>query len=245
MTKKILFKLALSLAAIVALVGLVMGIMSEEASKSVTAETGYTGQTASGLIAAIGESARQIGQDYNLYASVMIAQAILESNNGQSALSQAPYYNYFGIKGDYYGNSVTMPTWEDDGTGTTFEIDQAFRSYGTVSGSLYDYAALLSTDTYAGAWKSNTNSYADATAALTGLYATDTLYATKLNSIIETYGLTTYDQPLYTQDYYQSGMLSSEIGSGDYVWNVHRGAYTDVATLAQDDAWLAYTSEGQ
>lgn len=67
MTKKILFKLALSLAAVVALVGLVMGIMSEEASKSVTAETGYTGQTTSEFIASIGESARQIGQDYNIY----------------------------------------------------------------------------------------------------------------------------------------------------------------------------------
>ena len=126
MTKRILFKLALSLAAVVALVGLVMGIMSEEASKSVTAETGYTGQTTSEFIASIGESARQIGQDYNIYASVMIAQAILESNNGQSTLSQAPYYNYFGIKGDYYGNSVTMPTWEDDGTGNVFEIDKLF-----------------------------------------------------------------------------------------------------------------------
>ena len=68
------------------------------------------------------------------------------------------------------------------------------------------------------------------------------MYANKLNSIIETYGLTTYDQPLYTQDPYQSGVSSSEIGSGDYVWNVHRGAYTDSDTLAQDDAWSAYAS---
>ena len=33
------------------------------------------------------------------YASVMIAQAILESDSGQSTLSQKPSYNFFGIKG--------------------------------------------------------------------------------------------------------------------------------------------------
>ena len=63
----------------------------------------------------------------------------MESNSGQSGLSQAPYYNFFGIKGTYNGNSVTMRTWEDDGTGKTYEIDEPFRSYGSLSDSLADY----------------------------------------------------------------------------------------------------------
>lgn len=46
---------------------------------------------------------------------------------------------------------------------------------------------------YAGAWKSNTNSYKDATKFLTGRYATDTTYASKLNSMIEKYNLTQFD----------------------------------------------------
>ena len=69
------------------------------------------------FIAMIGEQARQIGQEHNLYASVMIAQAILESGSGNSQLAQAPYNNLFGIKGAYKGNSVTFNTQEDDGTG--------------------------------------------------------------------------------------------------------------------------------
>ncbi len=123
----------------------------------------------------------------------MIAQAILESNSGQSALSQAPYYNFFGIKGDYNGQSVTMKTWEDDGSGNTYTIDAQFRSYGSQAESLEDYAQFLQKDIYAGVRKSNTTSYQDATAALTGTYATDTSYGTKLNKLIEQYGLTVYD----------------------------------------------------
>ena len=73
----------------------------------------------------------------------MIAQAILESNSGQSALSQPPYYNYFGIKGDYNGQSTTMQTWEDDGSGNAYTIDAQFRSYGSQEESLQDYAQFL------------------------------------------------------------------------------------------------------
>lgn len=35
---------------------------------------------------------------------VMIAQAILESANGKSALSQAPYYNFLALKGLIMGH---------------------------------------------------------------------------------------------------------------------------------------------
>ena len=181
-------------------------------SVNAKAEAAYN-QTTTAFIDSIGETARQIGQDYNIYASVLIAQAILESNSGQSGLSQAPYYNFFGIKGTYNGNSVTMRTWEDDGTGKTYEIDEPFRSYGSLSDSLADYAALMTSSTYAGTWKSNTSSYADATQALTGTYATDSLYASKLNSIIAYYGLTAYDQAPVTQ---ATGSTSG------LVWNSYR-----------------------
>ena len=199
-------------------------------SVTAKAEASYN-QTTTAFIDSIGETARQIGQDYNIYASVLIAQAILESNSGQSGLSQAPYYNFFGIKGSYNGNSVTMRTWEDDGTGKTYEIDEAFRSYGSLSDSLADYAALMTSSTYSGTWKSNTSSYADATQTLTGTYATDSLYASKLNSIIEYYGLTIYDQAPVTQ---------ATGSSSDLVWNSYRESYTDAKTLSIDVAWASY-----
>ncbi|WP_281251194.1 LysM peptidoglycan-binding domain-containing protein [Trichococcus collinsii] len=144
-------------------------------------------------------SATVIAAQNDLYASVMMAQAILESGWGTSALSKAPNYNLFGIKGNYDGESVNMGTLEDSGGQNYYPINAEFRKYPSYAESLQDYANLLSNGTswnptyYAGAWKSNAATYQDATAYLTGRYATDTAYSTKLNRIIAQYGLDQYD----------------------------------------------------
>lgn len=168
---------------------------SQEGAQAASTDTSQSSQdtTTITFIQTIGETARQIAAQNDLYASVMIAQAVLESNSGQSALSQPPYYNFFGIKGDYNGQTVTMKTWEDDGSGNAYTIDAQFRSYGSLEESLQDYAQFLQKDLYAGVHKSQTTSYQEATAALTGTYATDTSYGDKLNQIISEYDLTIYD----------------------------------------------------
>lgn len=151
------------------------------------------------FIALVGESARTIAAENDLYASVMIAQAILESASGNSTLAQAPNNNLFGIKGTYRGNSVQLPTREDDGSGATYTIMSDFRQYETVDESLSDYADLLSNsmgDFYAGARKSNSDSFVDACDFLVGRYATDIFYSEKLQDLIETYDLTRFDVPL-------------------------------------------------
>lgn len=221
--------LLISLFVLAACLGAYSAMRQPNRTSKVSAET-VTGTSTQAFINNIGPKASAIAQERDLYASVMIAQAILESSNGQSGLSQAPYYNFFGIKGAYNGSSVTMSTWEDDGAGNTYTIDQPFRAYPSIADSLYDYANLLSSNMYAGARKSNTLSYQDATAALTGLYATDTSYNLKLNNIIETYGLTAYD---VTNASDQGVSLA---GAG-YVWNEYRHNYTDAETLAIDEAW--------
>lgn len=176
------------------------------------------------FINSIGEDARSISEDNDLYASVMIAQAILESNHGTSELGSAPNYNLFGIKGNYKGSSATFQTWEDDGKGNTYKINAAFRKYPSYRESLEDYADILSKNLYADARKSNTSSYQEATQALTGRYATDTSYNAKLNHLIKIYHLTDYDYPINP---YKPGQ----------VYNVYRMAYTDVSTLKTDNTW--------
>lgn len=145
------------------------------------------------FIADIGPRAQVIAAANDLYASVMIAQAILESDSGQSELSQAPHYNFFGIKGSYEGQSVSFETWEDDGQGNPYTVTSAFRSYGSLDRGLADYALFLQSDLYWGVRRSYTSTYQDATAALTGTYATDTSYGAKLNDLIQRYQLTGYD----------------------------------------------------
>ncbi|NGW67757.1 N-acetylmuramoyl-L-alanine amidase, partial [Staphylococcus aureus] len=134
------------------------------------------------------------------YASVMIAQAILESASGQSQLAQAPNYNLFGIKGTYNGSFVIMVTNEDLGNGTLYKTQSKFRVYENYEESFEDYAKLLTKgisgnkDFYAGALKANSKTYREATKFLTGRYATDTQYYLKLNGLIKTYDLTDYDK---------------------------------------------------
>ena len=158
--------------------------------------------TQQNFLSTIGGYARDIAKNNDLYASVMIAQAILESGWGQSGLASAPNYNLFGIKGDYNGNTVRMDTLEDDGSGNYYAAKEPFRKYSNYGESLNDYASLLTGDNNPNSWRykfyygarvSATNSYQDATQHLTGRYATDTRYASKLNQLIQTYGLTQYD----------------------------------------------------
>ncbi|MBQ0138887.1 MAG: LysM peptidoglycan-binding domain-containing protein [Kurthia sp.] len=160
----------------------------------------YTGQP---FIDLISEQAMKIGADNGIYASVMIAQAVLESNYGKSALSQSPSNNLFGVKGSFKGKGKSYQTVEDNGNGTLFQTKSKFRMYNSYNESLNDYANLIknglrsNANYYAGAWKEHTNSYVDAANYLEGRYATDTNYADKLIHLIKTYDLTRFDVDEY------------------------------------------------
>lgn len=154
------------------------------------------------FIQSIAKSAQKLGLDYDVFASVMIAQAILESGSGTSALSSAPNYNLFGVKGSYQGASVSFATQEDRGNGELYTIQAAFRKYPSYAQSLGDYVSLLRGGIqgnelfYQDTWRSTAKNYLRAADALTGKYATDTTYNQKISSLIAAYHLTQYDQPL-------------------------------------------------
>ncbi|SFC13314.1 Flagellum-specific peptidoglycan hydrolase FlgJ [Alkalibacterium subtropicum] len=143
--------------------------------------------------------AQRVASEQNLYASVMIAQASLESGYGKSSLSAPPNHNLFGIKGTYNGQSVAKRTQEYyKSTGWITIIDD-FKKYPSYEESLQDNADLLRRGLrsngafYSGTWAENTTSYRDATLWLQGRYATDPTYASKLNRIIEQFDLTRFD----------------------------------------------------
>ncbi|WP_369351135.1 glucosaminidase domain-containing protein [Streptococcus hillyeri] len=190
------------------------------------------------FINSIAGSAQELANANDLYPSVMIAQAIHESNYGLSGLGAFPYHNLFGIKGSYQGQAVQMETWEDDGAGNAYTILSYFRSYPSYHESLQDYVGVVRQDYFSGAWRSNTLSYADATQALTGTYATDTSYVNKLNAIIELHNLTQYDTM-------QTSNGESSMVAGDLVWNNYRRQYTTQETLDIDHAWAIHIGQAQ
>src|SRR5699024_11578808 len=70
-------------------------------------------RTGNEFIDRISAEASQVAAEHNLYASVMIAQAALESGYGRSGLSSPPHHNLFGIKGSYNGQTTKQYTKED------------------------------------------------------------------------------------------------------------------------------------
>lgn len=154
------------------------------------------------FIEQIGLDAQKLGLKYDVFASVMIAQAIVESGSGSSGLSIAPNYNLFGIKGTYAGKFVSMSTQEDRGNGQLYTISATFRRYPNYAASLGDYVTLIregitgNEKYYQEVWRSKAKNYLRAASSLTGKYATDTSYHRKLSSIIAAYHLTQYDKKL-------------------------------------------------
>lgn len=146
------------------------------------------------FIAHLGPIAQKVGQKHDLYASVLIAQAALESNWGTSELSRV-HHNLFGIKGTWHGHGVSMMTQECL-SGKPAIVAGTFKSYTDEKASLSDYAAVLDQPMYAGAHRSNAPTYRSATSFLKGRYATDPKYDQKLNQLIEAYQLTRFDRPV-------------------------------------------------
>lgn len=145
------------------------------------------------FISRIAKSAQKVGMEYDLYPSVIIAQAALESNWGASDLAQKPYHNLFGVKGDFNGRSVRQPTIEYTKEGKPVKIQDFFRWYENDYQSLCDYAETLNDPLYIGVHRGQAANFREATHALLGKYATDPHYDRKLNRVIQTYQLTKYD----------------------------------------------------
>ncbi|WP_119327156.1 glycoside hydrolase family 73 protein [Companilactobacillus musae] len=174
----------------------------------------------SAFISKVGPIAQQVASKYNVYASVSMAQAIVESAWGTSDLS-AKYNNYFGVKGDYNGSFVSFPTQEWSAEKGYYTIYDNFRSYPSIYDSFADNASLLRNgisgagDFYKGTWKENTSSYKDATSWLQGRYATSPVYASTLNRIIETYNLTQYDSDANTNGISDSSVNGTQTSIDD------------------------------
>ena len=190
-------------------------------------------------------AAQNVARGKDIYTSVMIAQAALESGWGTSSLSKAPNHNLFGVKGSYNGQSVNMQTLEDSGGQNYYSIQADFRKYPSYQESLEDYADKIVNGIsgaplfYSGAWKSKTNSYQDATAYLTGRYATDTAYGAKLNRIIEQFGLTKYDtetavnmaEEIASNETSTTSGNSYTVVSGDSLYAIARKTGTSIQDL--------------
>ena len=127
------------------------------------------------------------------FPSVLIAQAALESNWGQSALS-AKYNNYFGIKAGstWTGKTVNMQTGEVL-NGQNVTISSNFRVYDSLIDSIRDRNKLLSTARYAAVRQAPTPQ-AQVEAIKNAGYATALSYVSSVMNVINSNGLVKFDE---------------------------------------------------
>ena len=151
----------------------------------------------------------RLQQQTGLPASVVLAQAILESDWGRSQLARRNR-NLFGIKAhplarrgrDGQGSlaahattdAVVYSTTEYAG-GRARRVKARFACYRSYDQCLQDYVRLLSRRRYAPARALAANPLAFARALQRCGYATDPRYAHKLGILIRRYQLTQYDLP--------------------------------------------------
>lgn len=172
-------------------------LSSKQISTPNTEQIDPTIQQHKKFIKTIAPYAEQMQRQYNVLASISIAQAILESNWGQSGLSKN-YNNYYGIKGNTSQPSKYMKTQEFV-NGKWITITDSFRVYRSWQESMRDHSLLLVNGTN---WNPNqyqkvlqSSNYKQAAVALYNAgYATDPGYPQKLTRLIEQYQLNQYDK---------------------------------------------------
>jgi lysozyme len=162
---------------------------SPAAAPASAATPGTAAQRA--FIDAIAPGALAAQRTYGVPAAVTIAQAIDESNWGQSSLASEDH-NLFGIKGTGPAGTVALPTHEVY-DGETVSITAQFRVYDDAAQSIDDHGKLLADSgayTTAMASRNSPNAFAH---ALTGVYATDPSYGTSLITLMRQYNLYRFD----------------------------------------------------
>ncbi|WP_255463114.1 glycoside hydrolase family 73 protein [Lactobacillus sp. 3B(2020)] len=148
------------------------------------------------FIQAIAPESQAMQKQYHVYASITMAQAILESDWGSSKLA-ADYHNLFGIKGE--GENSKVLSTKEYTNGKWVVIKGRFRVYDSWADSIKDHTQLMVKGTAYNQQNYqeviNATDYQTAARALQKAgYATDPDYAQKLINVIKTYNLDQYDR---------------------------------------------------
>jgi len=128
-------------------------------------------------------------------ASIKLAQAILESQSGESEFALQTK-NHFGIKCKKAWRGNMYLHFDDDRDENGDLVESCFRSYAGVINSYVDHSNFLAnSDGYAALFTLDITDYKGWARGLQDAgYASDPKYADKLIQIIEHHGLDAYDR---------------------------------------------------
>lgn len=191
------------------------------------------------FINTIGPLVQNCCTDYGYgVASVVIAQAIIESNWGKSKLS-ASYHNYFGLKcgSSWKGGSVNMKTNEEYTPGTLTAIRDNFRTYSSMEEGVKGYFDFIRTTRYttARAQKEPLNFITELKNAG---YATSSTYVNTIMNTVNTYNLTEWDGNTVTSEVIPP-IITEETDKAENIGTIQTGYFLEngIMTL-RAKTWL-------
>jgi LysM repeat protein len=180
-------------------------------------------------------------QKFNIPASIILAQGLLESGAGLSRLTLLGN-NHFGIKcHDWKGEKI----YHDDD-----EKNECFRKYNHAEESFDDHSAFLtSRPRYKTLFNLNPTDYAGWAHGLKAAgYATDPSYAQKLINLIERFQLYQYDQVNYSatlpgvQNKHNLQQNSTSIHHTG-LRNIYKSNYINIIVATEKDSYETLSKE--
>lgn len=173
--------------------------VASENNKVEAESLAFDNSSQANFVKSIAPTAKTIAASADLYASIMIAQATLESGYGASKLA-VEANNLFGLKtnNNWTGDVYEISSLEYDSNNNPYYEVSKFKKFHSLEECLTEYTKHWSQSPwyenyYKGIKKSDSTSYKSALKAIEGKYATDPNYITKLESLISKYDLTQYD----------------------------------------------------
>ncbi len=149
-------------------------------------------------IATMGPIAQADFSRNDVFASVTLAQSIIESGWGKSGLTQQAN-NMFGIKcsSNWDGECINMETGEYGSSGY-YTTDSNFRKYNSIEDSVNDHSLFLKENPrYPNAGVFDATTYQEQIRAIHNAgYATDPNYSSTIINTIEMYDLDKWDVPV-------------------------------------------------
>jgi hypothetical protein len=181
---------------LIPVVALMAGALSFVGAPQAAAEP--TAAQADQYIRSVAPFAQEAERQFGVPSAVSLAQSILESGWGHSALTRYGQA-YFGIKctqktSEFQSGCVSMKTQEHYGGAGPVTITDGFRTYPSALNSFLDHGRLFVVNSrYHGAFDVKSSSVAFARAIAKAGYATDPQYADKLIRLMRKYDLYSYD----------------------------------------------------
>lgn len=156
------------------------------------------------------------------YPSAIIAQACLESANGNSQLA-SKYHNYFGLKcgSSWTGASVNMTTKEEYSPGTLTTIKDNFRAYSSMLAGVQGYFDFISAKRYENL-KTAISSYHYLELIKADGYATSSKYVQNTYTVVLSNDLLAYDnvapeiKPMSDDLQVAIDIIADHVISGDF-----------------------------